>query len=457
LAKVQAALFDERSVIGHLQARTKRSAELFRRAAKVTPGGVMAGIKYFEPYPIFMKSASGSHLWDVDGNEYVDYLMSYGATVLGHGSDVQKRAIQRVMENFGTSVTGTPTDVEVGYGSMLRDLYHPDGLIRFTNSGLEATLLAVRLARAFTGRKKVAKFEGHYHGAVDRLLFSYAPQTGDSGRPSSPVPIGDSAEVDDDMLRESLVLPFNDWESTEKRLIRHSRELACVIMEPFEEGVIPGEMRFMADLRKLTKDLRIPLVFDEVKTGFRVRLGGAAEFYSVMPDLTCLGKIIGGGHPIGAVVGDSELMGLLDPRREKRSRVFHSGTFNGNPLSLSVGRATVEELSRHGRFDTLCRRTADLKEGFSAELAERKIPHLLLGEGGMFNLYLTRGEVRNYREAKSTDLRTRRLLDLELIAHGIYLKPENRFCLSLAHTPDDVRLTRDMLARALDTAGASTV
>jgi glutamate-1-semialdehyde 2,1-aminomutase len=313
----------------------------------------------------------------------------------------------------------------------------------------------VRLARAFTGRREVAKFEGHYHGAVDRLLFSYAPPTGDAGGPSSPVPVGDSAEVDEDMLRESLVLPFNDWESTEKLLTKHSLDLACVILEPFEEGVIPGERRFMTNLRRLTKDLKIPLIYGEVKTGFRVRLGGAGEFYSVTPDLTCLGKIIGGGHPIGAVVGDSELMGLLDPRRGKHSRVFHSGTFNGNPLSLSVGKATVEELSRQGKFETLCGRTADLRKGLSAELAKRQIAHLLLGEGGMFNLYLTRDQVRNYREARSTDLRTRRLLDLELLAHGVYLKPENRFCLSLAHTADDVRLTRDMLAQSLDTAAAS--
>ncbi|MDG7007919.1 MAG: aspartate aminotransferase family protein [Nitrososphaerota archaeon] len=452
---MQAALLDEPSVKSRFQKKTKKSAELFRRAAEVSPGGVMAGIKFFEPYPLFMKRARGSHIWDVDGNEYVDYLMSYGAIVLGHGDQVQRRAIGRVLESFGTSVTGTPTEEEVEYGTMLRDLYHPGGLIRFTNSGLEATLLAVRMARASTGRKKVAKFEGHYHGAVDRLLFSYAPPAGASGASASPVPIGDSAEVDGDMLRESLVLPFNDWDSTERILNGHSKELACVIMEPFEEGVIPAERRFMTNLRKLTKDLKVPLIYDEVKTGFRVRLGGAGEFYSTTPDLTCLGKIIGGGHPIGAVVGDSELMELLDPRGEKRSRVFHSGTFNGNPLSLSVGRATVEELSRRGMFETLCRRTGDLKRALSRELARRQVPHLLLGEGGMFNLYLTRGEVKNYREAKSTDLRTRRLLDLELIIHGVYLKPENRFCLSLAHTEDDVRSTRDALAQSLDSSRAA--
>ena len=440
----------------HLQARTKGSAELFHKATKVTPGGVNAGIKFFEPYPIFMRRAKGSHVWDVDGNEYVDYLMSYGAIVLGHGNEVQKRAIDGVMGSFGTSVTGTPTEEEVQYGTTLRDLYHPGGLIRFTNSGLEATFLAVRLARASTGRKKVAKFEGHYHGAVDRLLFSYSPPEDGAGTPESPVSIGDSAEVDGGMLSESLVLPFNDWSSTERLLTTHHEELACVIMEPFEEGVIPGDRRFMTDLRKLTKDLRIPLIYDEVKTGFRVRLGGAGEYYSVTPDISCLGKIIGGGHPIGAVVGDAELMGLLDPRGGRSSRVFHSGTFNGNPLSLSVGQATVEELSHRGKFEALCRRTDDLKRAFSAELSARQIAHLLLGEGGMFNLYLTRDRVRNYREAKGTDLRTRRLLDLELLAHGIYLKPENRFCLSLAHADDDVRLTRDMLAQSLDSGAKTT-
>ena len=449
---VQTALFDERSVISHLQERTKKSAELFRRAEKVTPGGVMAGIKYFEPYPIFMERAEGSHLWDVDGNEYVDYLMSYGAVVLGHGTEVQKKAIDRVMDSFGTSVTGTPTQVESEYGRMLTDLYHPGGMIRFTNSGLEATLLAARLAKAFTKRKKVAKFEGHYHGAVQRLLFSYMPVPSEAGSPSSPTPVGDSAEVDDDMLSESVVLPFNDWGSTERLLMSDDKELACVIMEPFEEGVIPGEQKFMNDLRKLTRDLKIPLIFDEVKTGFRVRLGGATEFYSVTPDLACLGKIIGGGLTIGAVVGDSEMMGLLDPRREKKSRVFHSGTFNGNPLSLSVGKATVEELSRPGKFDALRRRTDDLKRGVTSELKKRQLQHRIVGEGGMFNLYLTDRDIRNYRDAKGADLQTRRLLDLELIAHGVYLKPENRFCLSLAHTDDDVSRTRDALALSLDSS-----
>ncbi len=454
---MEAVQIDERAVIARFEARTRSSARMFRRAASVTPGGVSAGIKFFEPYPLFMERAGGSHIWDVDGNEYVDYLMSYGAIILGHGDDVVKGAIDSVLKGSGTTVLGTPTRAEVEHGETLRDIYHPDGMVRFTNSGLEATLLATRLAKAFTGRRKVAKFEGHYHGAVDRLLFSYAPPLGRIGNRASLAPFADSADVDEGILSDSLVLEFNDWESTEERLRQHAKELACVIMEPFEEGVIPGDRKFMADLRKLTRDLKVPLIYDEVKTGFRVRYGGASEFYSIVPDITCLGKIIGGGLPIGAVVGDAEIMGLLDPRRDASSRVFHSGTFNGNPLSISVGKATVEALGRRGRFDTLLARTDSLKRGISSALNQRDIHHNMVGEGGMFNFYLTSNRVKNYRDVKRSDLRSRRLLDIDLISRGVYLKPENRFCLSLAHTNDDVKLTTEKFEETMDAVVPSSV
>ena len=447
---VQATQVDGRRVIAAYEARTRKSAELHRRAMEVTPGGVMAGIKYFEPYPVFMKKAKGSHVWDVDGNKYVDYLLSYGALILGHGGRAVKKSIESVFGSVGTTVMGTPTELESEYGRTLRDIYHKDGMIRFTNSGLEATLLAARLARGFTGRKKVAKFEGHYHGAVDRFLFSYAPDVARAGDPESPTPIGDSADVDREMLSDSLVLPFNNWKGTERLLREHSKEVACVMMEPFEEGVIGADVRFMHDLRKLTSDLDIPLVFDEVKTGFRVRIGGAGEYYSLTPDITCLGKIIGGGLPIGAVVGDAEIMKQLDPRKENGRKVFHSGTFNGNPLSLTAGKATVEELSRKGRFDGLLERTASLKKRLSRELTGRSLPHDVEGEGAMFNIYMTERKVRNYRDAKASDLKLRRFIDLGLISRGVYLKPENRFCLSLAHTEDDVRDTAEKFGGALD-------
>jgi glutamate-1-semialdehyde 2,1-aminomutase len=422
---------------------------MFRRSIGVTLGGVMAGIKFFEPYPLFMERARGSRVWDIDGNEYVDYLMSYGALILGHGHPVVKEAMESVLKTTGTTVLGTPSEKEIGYGIILRDIYHKDGMIRFTNSGLESTLLAVRLARAYTGRRKVAKFEGHYHGAVDSLLFSYSPDPAVAGNPSAPTPTADSVEFDRRELSESLVLPFNDLESTERLLSKHSSELACVIMEPFEEGVIPGERRFMEGLRRLTADLKVPLVYDEVKTAFRVRIGGASEYYSITPDLTCLGKIIGGGLPIGALVGESELMAHLDPRN-RESRVFHSGTFNGNPLSMSAGKATVEELRQRGRFEAVRERTERLKRAMGASLARHHLPHRILGEGAMFNIYVTDREVKNYRDVRKSDLKLRHFLDIELINKGVYLKPENRYCLSTAHTNDDVKLTAEIFEESLD-------
>jgi len=441
---------DERKIVERFEAKTRSSEKMYRKAISVTPGGVMAGIKFFEPYPVFMDRASGSHLWDVDGNEYVDYLMSYGAIMLGHGDEVVRKSLETTVDTRGTTVFGTPTEAEVEFGATLRDLYHPGGMIRFTNSGLEATLLAVRLAKGYTGNRKVAKFEGHYHGAVDHLLFSYAPAAKKTGARDSLAPIADSADVDETIITNSVVLQFNDWESTEKRLRQHAKELACVIIEPFEEGVIPGDREFMTDLRKLTTDLGVPLIYDEVKTGFRVRLGGASEFYSIAPDIACLGKIMGGGLPIGAVVGDSEIMELLDPRRGPRRRVFHSGTFNGNPLSVSVGKATVDALMRPGRFDRVVNRTKSLKRGISSALTHRGIPHVMAGEGAMFNFYLSQHRVSNYRDVKKSDLRLRRFIDIDLISRGVYLKPEGRFCLSLSHTSDDVRQTQEKFEESLD-------
>ena len=452
---VQALRIDERKILEGFESRTPGSARMFRRAKDVTPGGVMAGIKFFDPYPIFMKRAEGSRIWDVDGNEYLDYLMSYGALILGHGAKAVRDSIEAVMDSLGTTVFGTPTEGEIAYGTILRDIYHPGGRVRFTNSGLEATTLAVRLARAHTGKRKVAKFEGHYHGAVDRLLFSFSPEVAKAGKSESPVPIADSADVDKSLLSDSVVLPFNDWEPTERILTREAQDLACVIMEPFEEGVIPCERKFMDSLRKLTRDMKIPLIFDEVKTGFRVRIGGATEFYSVVPDIACLGKIIGGGLPIGAVVGDEDILARLDPRGNQGTRVFHSGTFNGNPLSVNIGRATVDALMGPNAFELLCKRTDSLKRGFSAVLAERDMPHQMLGEGGMFNFYLLSKPVRSYRDVKSSDLRLRRFLDLEQIANGVYLKPENRYCLSLAHSDDDVRVTKERFAQSVDNLTAS--
>jgi glutamate-1-semialdehyde 2,1-aminomutase len=441
---------DEAGIVEKFVAKTKRSAALFAKAQQVSPGGVMAGIKFFSPHPIFMERGSGSRIWDVDGNEYIDYLLSYGALILGHGHQSLRRAVESVLERVGTTVTGTPTEIEIEYGRLLRDLYNKEGMIRFTNSGLEATLLAVRLARAHTGRRRVAKFEGHYHGANDQLLVSYKPDLTSAGLRKAPAPVSDSADVDGARLADSLVLPFNDWESTEKLLKANAHGLACVILEPFEDGVIPGDRSFMTKLRGLTADLRVPLVYDEVKTGFRVRIGGASEYYSVTPDITCLGKIIGGGLPVGAVVGNEEIMRPLDPRGAKGTTVFHSGTFNGNPLVLSAGKATLETLMEDGNFEKLVKNTDSLKRGVASALSSRQIQASIVGEGGMFSYFISSSEVRNYRDAVNSDLKFRRVLDLATILAGVYLKPTGRFSLSLAHTEEDVKRTVERFGQALD-------
>ena len=443
---------NEARILAEYTRRTPGSAALFEKAKRVTPGGVMAGIKFFRPHPVFMRRAAGSRIWDVDGNEYIDYLMSYGALMLGHGQEAVRKASESVFHEIGTTVTGTPTEMEVEFGGIIRDLYNESGLVRFTNSGLEATLLAVRLARAHTGKRCVAKFEGHYHGANDQLLVSYMPPVASAGKSESPTPVSDSLDVDDSRLSDSLVLPFNDWESTEKLVRSNSKRLAGVIMEPFEEGVIPGDRKFMRNLRSLTSDLGIPLIYDEVKTGFRVRVGGASEYYSITPDITCLGKIIGGGLPIGAVVGGDEIMEPLDPAGDRASSVFHSGTFNGNPLVMSTGRATVEVLMRDGNFDKVVATTETLKKGISSALSGQQVRSCVIGEGAMFSPFISVDTVRNYRDAEKSDVRFRRNLDLALISRGVYLKPTNRYCLSLAHSKEDIKQTLESFVEALGVA-----
>lgn len=445
---MQSLGIDEEELYERYRHRTPISESLHSKALQVTPGGVMAGIKLFEPYPLFMKNARGSRIWDVDGNEYLDYLMSYGAVVLGHGSPVVTESISRTIQSFGTTVTGTPTELEADYAGLLRDIYHPGGKARFTNSGLESTLLAVRLAKGYTRRRRVAKFEGHYHGAVEDLLVSYSPDLSVVGDPERPNPIADSSEVDRKSQSDSLVLPFNNWEATERLLAESQRDVSCVVMEPFEEGVIPGSKGFMSNLRRLTSDLKIPLIFDEVKTGFRVRVGGAGEYFGIVPDLTCLGKIIGGGLPIGAVIGSEEIMSLLDPTLGPQERVFHSGTFNGNPLSLSAGRAVVEEIMKQGVFVSLAERNVSLRDRMRSLFEEQGFHATFLGEGGMFNFYLGVDKVDCYRDVMASDLKTRRLIDFALLISGIYLKPLGRFCISLAHSTEDVERTLERVADA---------
>jgi glutamate-1-semialdehyde 2,1-aminomutase len=429
---------------------------MFERAQNVLAGGVNGDIKYWEPYPIFLSSANGSRVKDVDGNEYIDYVLSYGALILGHGHRVIRDAISELVESYGTTLFGNPSPLEVEFGQLLLDTYMKDGRVRFTNSGLEATLLAVRLAKAFTGKTKIAKFDGHYHGANPFLLSNYKIEGAkkDSQRTEKKP---DSPEVTGHLLEELVVLPFNDIEGSKKILEAEGSRLAAVILEPFEDGYIPADKEFMSFLRSYTEEKGILLIFDEVKTGFRVRVGGAAEYYRVKPDIACLGKVIGGGVPVGAVIGTSDIMDLLNPKTKTGRHVFHSGTFNGNPLSMTLGMATVKEITSNGNFDRLKGLSDELRAGISTVLSEFGVDHQLYGEGGIVNYTLGEKRIKTRRDLPYELLKARKDIDSLLLKEGVYVIPGSRLSLSLAHTEVDVEATINALRSAVRTLLAKPV
>jgi len=417
---------------------TGNSEELYKNALQVMPGGVNGNIKYREPYPLFLSKASGSHLWDIDNNEYIDYVLSYGALILGHSHPIIVKAINDLINEYGTILFGNPSKSEVEFAKLLLNIYDKKGEIRFTNSGLEATLLASRLGMAFTGKRKIAKFDGHYHGANPFLLTNYRP-TKEKNKSGKIEKEPDSMEVNGELLDNISVLPFNDIEGTKEVL--ENEDVGSIILEPFEDGYIPAKRDFMYFLRNYTKENGIVLIFDEVKTGFRIRIGGAVEYYSIQPDLICLGKIIGGGSPIGAVIGKREIMELLDPRKEKSSRVFHSGTFNGNPMSMSLGMATVNTLISDNNFKKITDIAKYLKDGISKALNDFGIPHRLYGEGGIVNYTLSDTEINTFRDISKKNMQIRKTIDFSLLKEGVYLIPGSRFSLSLAHSISDIEHT----------------
>src|SRR5690606_18636635 len=351
-----------------------------------------------------MDSASGARMKDVDGNEYIDYNLCYGALMLGHGDPRVKRAVLEQLNRMGTTVLGTPHRLEVDMARTLVELYPGIDTVRFTNSGLEATLLAIRLAMAWTGRPKLAKFEGHYHGGYDQVLISVHPKRRSENRLPSVDP--DSRGIPDYYLKNTVVLPFNDLDGTEEILRRHGHELAAVIIEPVQGGFIPPKMEFLKGLREMTRACGALLIFDEVKTGFRVGLSGAQGRYGVIPDLTALGKVLGGGFPVGAVGGRREIMDICAPSARSSDilsigsqgkestasdTLFHSGTYNGHPTVLAAGMATIEALRRPGVYAEVEKAAEALRAGMEEILKRNGVPGQTVGVGSIFNLVLGEG------------------------------------------------------------------
>src|SRR5690625_36075 len=430
------------------------SREMFAKANTVIPGGVTANIKYFDPYPIFMKYGKGSKLIDVDNMEYIDYSLCYGALITGHGHPRITEIAFNYMQSIGTTIFGTPHELEITMAEKLIEHYPGIDLVRYTNSGLEATLLAIRFATAYTNKSKIAKFEGHYHGGHNQVLVSVNPSQEEAGEAHEPNSVPESDGILSEEREKTIVLPFNDLPATEALLRKHADELAGVILEPVQGGFIPAETDFIHGLRALTKELNILLIFDEVKTGYRVGLGGSQRKYGVIPDLTALGKVIGGGFPIGALGGREDIMNLSAASKEsdvftvgdsstrKRDQVvFHSGTYNGHPIVLAAGLETIHMLEENQTMEKLIANTEYLRESLENMYATYDVNMKTIGEGNIFNIVFTDKPVRNYRDMWYANTALRQAIDEELLNLGIFLKPLNRYSMSLAHTAEDIEKT----------------
>jgi len=430
--------------------KTSRSARLWKQACKIQPGGITANIKYFEPYPIFMRKAKGAKIYDVDDNEYVDYCLCLGPLILGHGHPVVVEAVKKQLSEDGTTIFGTPHELEIKMASEMKRLVPCAEMVRFVNSGLEATLHAIRVARAYTKRVKIAKFEGHYHGAHDYVAVSVSPPLDLAGPSHSPISVSNSAGLPNFILENTIVLPFNDAATVEKLIEKNKNELAAVIVEPVARGFLPPTRDFLKTLRTVTEENSIILIFDEIMTGFRLGLGGAQERFGVIPDMVALGKIVGGGLPIGVFAGKSEMMELTSPVGAKLpfDRVFHSGTFNGCPTVLAAGLATIEVLKKPGTYDHINWVAEEVKRCMKDAFEDNNIEAQVIGLASMFQCLFSSEHVKDYRDIARADSKKRMSFDLELINNGVYVRPGRTYYTSLAHTKSDRQTTFEAVENA---------
>ncbi len=415
--------------------KTTRSEHLFAEAQRYIPGGVNSPVRAFRSVggnPLFIKRAKGSRLYDVDGNSFIDYVLSWGPMILGHAPAPVIRAIARAAAN-GTSY-GAPTELEVRLARMLTEAVPSIEEVRLVSSGTEAVMSAIRLARAYTKRDQVLKFEGCYHGHTDYLLAKAGSGLATLGIPDCP-------GVPADFTRHTLTAPYNDIRTVQRLVQEHHRDLACIIVEPIagNMGVVPPGEDFLPTLRTLTQAHGILLIFDEVITGFRVHSGGAQALYGVMPDLTCLGKIIGGGLPVGAYGGKREIMRLVAPA----GPVYQAGTLSGNPLAVTAGIETLTRLRAPGVYKKLDERAAELAEGLGTAAKKADVPLTQTRVGSMLGSFFTKGPVVDYASAKQSNTQAYAKFFHNMLNKGVYFAPsqfEAAF-LSTAHTPRDIEHT----------------
>lgn len=412
------------------------SNSLFERAQKTIPGGVNSPVRAFKGVggtPVFIEKAQGAYIFDSEGKQYIDYVGSWGPMILGHNHPAILDAVIKTAQN-GLSF-GAPTSLEIELAELVCQLIPSIEMIRMVSSGTEATMSAIRLARGYTKRDKIIKFEGCYHGHADSLLVKAGSGALTLGQPNSP-------GVPSDFAKHTLTCTYNDLQSVQQAFEQYPEDIACIIVEPVAGNMncIPPKGNFLAGLRKLCDQYGAVLIIDEVMTGFRVALGGAQTHYGVTPDLTCLGKVIGGGMPVGAFGGKKEIMQHIAPL----GPVYQAGTLSGNPIAMAAGFACLTELKKAGNEQRLAQLTEKLARGLKSLADKHQIPFVVNYVGGMFGIFFTeQAEVTSYEDVMGCDTEKFKVFFHKMLEQGIYLAPsafEAGF-MSLAHSEQDIEKT----------------
>lgn len=411
------------------------SKKLFEEAQEFIPGGVNSPVRAFKAvgdHPVFIEKAEGSKLYDADGNEYVDYICSWGPMLLGHQPEAVTKAVQEAL--LKGSTYGAPTAAEVEIAKLIVDAVPSVEMVRMVNSGTEATMSAIRLARGYTNRNKLVKFEGCYHGHADHLLIKAGSGALTFGVPSSP-------GVPESIASETLSATYNDLDSVKKLFAEYPDQIAAVIVEPVagNMGLIPPAEGFLEGLREVTKEYGALLIFDEVISGFRASYGGAQKVFNIMPDITCLGKIIGGGLPVGAYGGRKEIMQHVAPV----GPVYQAGTLSGNPLAMAAGIATLKELEKPGVYETIEAKAKKLADGVQAAADKAGVEVSINHSASLLTVFFTNQNVDSYAAAMTSDTAKFKVFFQSMLNQGVYLPPSQFECwfVSLAHTDEDIEKT----------------
>jgi len=427
-------------LLNEYKRKTPKGALHYEKAKAILPGGVSGSGKFLKPYPIYVKSASGCRFTDLDGNTYVDLLMGNGANILGHANESIRNAVSVAIDS--PPFTFLAHERELLLAEKICKHVPSMEMVRFANSGSEAVHMSIRTALAYTKRKKIAKFEGHFNGSFDLLLASTARI---EGPPENPIPTLHWAGVPQSNLENILVLPFNDIDNSIALIKKHAHEIAAVVLEPvtgFMLGCVPCDVEFLKAIRKITTENDIILIFDEIVTGFRLAMGGAAEHFQVEPDMHAMGKAFCGGYPICCYGGAKSIMeSVVTPTKEPSDldeKIFQSGTFTGHPISCAAGLTVLQELEKGEVIPYINSSGEYMRDNIEKIAKKRKCPVQVTGCGSMFSIYFSDHAIKNKRDAMTVDAKKSMEFSMRLLLEGVYLPYAHPALLSSAHTKDDL-------------------